>query len=58
MKMSNKNTVINGKMGSQLLNACPDKGMNVNLEGCDCYGEADRVEIDHKDGTILIGRWD
>lgn len=39
----------------ELLKLCPQDA-KVYHEGCDCYGEADRVEYDDSDNTILIGR--
>ena len=39
----------------ELLKLCPQDA-KVYHEGCDCYGQADRVEYDDSDNSILIGR--
>jgi hypothetical protein len=39
----------------ELLKLCPQEAL-VYHEGCDCWGEADRVELAAADNSVLIGR--
>ncbi len=58
-----KDELIDNKKGKQLtvgelielLLKCPKDAMVLH-EGCDCFGEADRVEFDKVRNEILIGR--
>lgn len=50
-----KDKILNVGQLIELLEKCPKDAL-VYHEGCDCYGEADRVEFDESDNTILIGR--
>jgi hypothetical protein len=46
--------LTNGEL-IELLQTLPKDAL-VWHEGCDCWGEADRVEYDDTDNSILIGR--
>lgn len=46
--------LTNGEL-IELLQTLPKDALVWN-EGCDCWGEADRVEYDEDDNSILIGR--
>jgi hypothetical protein len=46
--------LTNGEL-IELLKTLPTDAL-VWHEGCDCWGEADRVEYDKDDNSILIGR--